>query len=80
MSTVSIKGTDFKRGHAVKYLGMTFDRSLLFNQHDSSVVTRARKGMTAVKTMARAWMPQFILVILFKALVLSIWIWSAGSV
>merc|ERR1711963_739972 len=72
MPTVRIQGKVLSREHLLKYLGITFDRSLCFNQHISHVVNRARKGLTAVKTMATAQMPQRVLLILFKALVLSV--------
>ena len=72
MPSVSIQGKELSREHLLKYLGITFDRSLCFNQHISHVVNRARKGLTAVKTMATAQMPQKVLLILFKALVLSV--------
>ena len=72
MPTVSIQGKVLTREHSLKYLGITFDRSLSFNLHISHVVNRARKGLTAVKTMAMAQMPQKVLFILFKALVLSV--------
>ena len=72
MTTVSIQGKVLTREHSLKYLGITFDQSLSFNLHISHVVNRARKGLTAVKTMAMAQMPQKVLFILFKALVLSV--------
>ena len=72
MPTVSIQGKVLTREHSLKYLGITFDRSLSFNHHISHVVNRARKGLTAVKTMAMAQMPEKVLFILFKALVLSV--------
>ncbi len=40
--------------------------------HVTHIVNRARKGLLAVKTMARAKMPQHILPVLFKSLVLSV--------
>jgi len=72
MPTVSIQGKELSREHSLKCLGVTFDRSLSFNIHISNVINRARKGLTAVKTMASAQMPQRVLLILFKALVLSV--------
>ena len=72
MPTVSIQGKELAREHSLKYLGVTFDRSLSFNIHISNVINRARKGLTAVKTMASAQMPQRVLLILYKALVLSV--------
>ena len=72
MPQISIQGQSLQREHSLKYLGITFDRSLSFNVHVSNTVNRARKGLTAVKTMAAAQMPQKTLLILFKALVLSV--------
>ena len=72
MPTVNIQGKTLSREHSLKYLGITFDRSLSFNLHITHVINRARKGLVAVKTMAAAKMPQHILLILYKALVLSV--------
>ena len=72
MPTVSIQGKTLSREHSLKYLGITFDRSLSFNLHVTHTVNRARKGLVAVKTMAAAKMPQHILLVLFKSLVLSV--------
>ena len=72
MPTVSIQGKDLQREQCLKYLGVTFDRSLSFNIHITNVIKKARKGLTAVKTMAAAQMPQHTLLILYKALVLSV--------
>ena len=71
MPTVSIQGKTLSREHSLKYLGITFDRSLSFNLHVTHIVNRARKGLVAVKTMAAAKMPQHILLVLYKSLVLS---------
>ena len=70
--TVSIQGKDLQREQCLKYLGVTFDRSLSFNIHITNVIKKARKGLTAVKTIAVAQMPQHTLLILYKALVLSV--------
>ena len=72
MPTVNIQGKTLSREHSLKYLGITFDRSLSFNLHVSHIVNRARKGLVAVKTMAAAKMPQHILLVLYKSLVLSV--------
>ena len=72
MPTVNIQGKTLSREHSLKYLGITFDRSLSFNLHITHVINRARKGLVAVKTMAAAKMPQHVLLILYKALVLSV--------
>ena len=53
-------------------IGVTFDRSLSGKDHITRVVTRARKGLTALKTMACNRMPQRILAMLYQTLVLSV--------
>ena len=72
MPTVSVEGQVLQRDASLKYLGITFDRSLSGNEHITRVVSRARKGLAAVKMMAFANMPQRILFTLFQSLVLSV--------
>ena len=61
-----------EREHVLRYLGIIFHRSLSGKDHISRVVQRSRKGLTALKTMAGAKMPQKVLVILYQALVVSV--------
>ena len=72
MPTVSIDGQELERVHALRHLGITFDRSLSGKDHITRVVTKARKGLNAVKLMAIHRMPQRILFILYQSLVLSV--------
>ena len=72
MPDVSIGGKSIKREHVLRYLGIIFDRSLSGKDHISRVVQRSRKGLTALKTMAGAKMPQKVLAILYQALVVSV--------
>ena len=72
MLEVSIAGTVIKRDHSLRYLGVIFHRSLSGKDHISRVVSKARKGLNALKVMAYANMPQRILLILFQTLVLSV--------
>ena len=72
MPTVSVGGKDIKREQTLRYLGVVFDRTLSGKDHITRVVSKARKGLTAVKTMAYANISQKTLVILFQALVLSV--------
>ena len=51
---------------------MVFDRSLSGKDHVSRVVSKARKGLNALKVMACMSMPQRILLILYQTLVLSV--------
>ena len=51
---------------------MVFDRSLSGKDHVSRVVSKARKGLNALKVMACMSMPQKILLILYQTLVLSV--------
>ena len=72
MPTVSVEGQNLQRETILKYLGITFDRSLSGKDHITRIVSSARKGLSAVKMMAFAGMPQRILFTLFQALVLSV--------
>ena len=72
MPRISIGGKELRREHTLKYLGITFDRSLSGKDHITRTISRARKGLTALKVMARAKMSQRILVILYQTLVLSV--------
>ena len=72
MPPVHIEGKQLQRENSLKYLGVTFDRSLCGNIHISRTIVKARKGLVALKTMATARMSQKILVILYQTLVLSV--------
>ena len=72
MPAVSVGGKEIKREQTLRYLGVVFDRTLSGKDHISRIITKARKGLTAVKIMAYASMPQRTLVILYQALVLSV--------
>ena len=65
MPTVSIEGKELQREDTLKYLGITFDRSLCGSEHVSRTIVKARKGLVALKTMAGARMSQRILCVLF---------------
>ena len=54
MPTVSIEGKELQREDTLKYLGITFDRSLCGNEHVSRIIAKARKELVVLKTMARA--------------------------
>ena len=59
MPPVFIEGKELQREHTLKYLGITFDRSLCGSEHISRIIVKARKGLVALKTMAGARMPVF---------------------
>ena len=61
-----------ERGTELKYLGITFDRTLSFGTHVDNTITKARKGPSAVKVMASAMMPQRILFLMMQLVVLSV--------
>ena len=65
MPSVTIGGSVIKREDILRYLGIIFDRSLSGKDHITRVVQRTRKGLTSLKTMAGAKMPQKTLVILY---------------
>ena len=72
MPTVSINNTVINRVETLKYLGITFNRTLSGKEHIEKTVDKARKGLTAMKVMAAASMPQRILILLYQSLVLSV--------
>ena len=72
MPAVYMEGKPLKREQNLRYLGITFDRSLCGNEHITRIVAKARKGLAALKTMAIARMSQKTLVILYQTLVLSV--------
>ena len=72
MPEVSIDGKAIKREHILRYLGIIFDRSLSGKDQVTRIIQKSRKGLTALKTMASLKMPQRVLMILYKALVLSV--------
>ena len=61
-----------KREQYLKYLGITFDRSMCGNEHVTRTILKANKVLVALKTMAAARMSQKILAMLFQTLVLSV--------
>jgi len=71
MPEVSINGQPIKREETLRYLGIVFDRTLCGREHISRVITKARRGLNAVKVMARDRMPQRALALMFDMLVLS---------
>ena len=72
MPEVSIAGQNIKRDHILRYLGIIFDRALSGKDHVTRVISKARKGLNALKVIASLSMPQRILFILFQALILSV--------
>ena len=71
MPDVSINGQAIRQEQLLRYLGIIFDRTLCGKEHISRIITKARRGLNAVKVMARDRMPQRTLVLLFELLVLS---------
>ena len=72
MPTMSIGDQELERVHSLRQLGITLDRSLSGKDHITRLVTKARKGLNALKMMAIRRMPQRILFILYQTLVLSV--------
>ena len=72
MPVVYIEGKELKREQYLKYLGITFDRSMCGSEHITRTIIKARKGLVALKTMAIARMSQKILAMLFQMLVQSV--------
>ena len=61
-----------ERQESLRYLGIEFDRSLSFNRHIDSVITRAKKGICAIRSMAAQQVPQNFLFIMLQLVVLSV--------
>ena len=72
MPEVSIAGQNIKRDLILRYLGIIFDRSLSGKDHVTRVISKARKGLNALKVMASLSMPQRVLFILFLTLILAV--------
>ena len=74
MPKVHIAGKEISRVHMhiLPYLGLLFDRTLSWCAHTSKTITKARKGLLAMKAAAAKGISQRILLILFRTLVLSI--------
>ena len=72
MPPVFIEEKELQREKSLKYLGITFDRSLCGNSHISRTIVKARKDLVALKTMAAARISLKILIILYQALILSV--------
>ena len=72
MPSVSIAGKELQRVHEMRYLGITFDRTLSGKDHISMIISKARKGLTALKTISYVKLPQRTLLILYQALILSV--------
>ena len=69
---LTIDGRNINRESNLKYLGITFDRSLSFKDHVQTVVIRSQKGLNALKTMAAKDIEQRMLFTLYQHLVLSV--------
>ena len=72
MPKVYIAGKEISRVHILPYLGFLFDRTLSWGAHTSKTITKARKGLLAMKAVAAKGISQRILLILFRTLVLSV--------
>ena len=72
MPPVFIEGNELQSEDTLKYVGVTFYRSLCGNEHISRTIVKTRKGFVALKTIAGARMTQKILCILFQTLILSV--------
>ena len=61
------------REQTMKYLGITFDRSLSFAKHVDDVLQKTWKGVSAVEIMASAEMPQRTLFQMMQAVYYLCW-------
>ena len=64
MPEVYMEDKALKSEQHLKYLGITFDRSMCGNEHVTRTITKARKGLVALKTKAIVRMSQKILAML----------------
>ena len=72
MPKVYIDNKEINRVHVLPYLGLLFDRTLTFSDHTTKTITKARKGLLAMKAVASKGISQRILLILYQTLVLSV--------
>ena len=72
MPKVHIAGKEIGRVHILPYLGLLFDRTLSWGALTTKTITKARKGLLAMKAVAAKGISQRILLILFRTLVLSV--------
>ena len=77
---VSLGGEVVERVSKFKYLGITFDRTLSYKDHAYHIVNRCSKGLTAMKVMAGEKMEQQLLVLLYKAVVISVLDYGLGLI
>ncbi|RUS80085.1 hypothetical protein EGW08_012163 [Elysia chlorotica] len=75
---ITFKYEVIERETTLKYLGITFDRTLSFNQHIENVSRKVKKGIGAIKTMASAHIQQNVLFVMFQLLILSVLDYGLG--
>jgi ribonuclease HI len=71
MPKVFIDGNEINRVHLLPYLGLLFDRTLSFSEHTTKTISKARKGLQAMRAVAAKGISQRILLLLYQTLVLS---------
>ena len=72
MPKVYIDDNEINRVHVLPYLGLLFDRTLSWADHTTKTITKARKGLLAMKAVASRGVSQRILLLLYQTLVLSV--------
>merc|ERR1711923_90331 len=72
MPKVYIDDNEINRVHVLPYLGLLFDRTLSWSDHTTKTITKARKGLLAMKAVASRGVSQRILLLLYQTLVLSV--------
>ena len=80
MPQIALGNDAIERVNKFKYLGISFDRTLSFKEHVEYIVQRCSKGLTAMKVMAGAQMEQRLLLMLYRALVLSVLDYGLGII
>ena len=71
---IKINNTEIKSSETVRFLGITFDYKLTFNQHINKINTRCNRAMTIIKFLRGTWWgsdPQT-LITLYKSYVRSV--------
>lgn len=72
LPTLTLNGQNIERRDRLKYLGVTFDRSLSYMYHVEHMVQKCKRGLAFLKTMAATHLEQRLLFLIYYQVVLSV--------
>ena len=72
MPAISFNGEAIERTNSLKYLGIHFDRKLMYKTQVKSTKLRCKKGLSALKAMASKGIEQRHLFLLYQSVILSV--------